>query len=127
MALRGAGGTPGGFGQFFLGLAIAALGFYLFLERVHVMSNLGSLWGGHLGLLLLPLGLGVGLLFFNARSVLGWLMVIVSLIVVVVAIIANLTLFFMPTNFLRTAAMISLISIGFLMMIRSFRAVVPSG
>src|SRR5205809_358184 len=103
MAIRGAGGTSGGIGQFFLGLALAALGMYLFLDRVNVTTNFGSLFGGHFGLILLPLGLGVGLLFFSARSVFGWVLTIGSLLAVLVSILANLTFFFAPTNFLRTA------------------------
>jgi uncharacterized protein len=121
MAIRGAGGTTGGIGQFFLGLALAGLGFYLFLDRVNVMSNFQTLFGGHGGLFLLPLGLGVGLLFFSARSVVGWVLVVGSLLTVTISIVANLTLFFRPTNFLQTAGMVALIATGFIAMIRSLR------
>jgi hypothetical protein len=122
MEIRGAGGTPGGIGEFFLGLALTGLGFYLFLDRVSVMSTFSSLWGGHFGLVLLPLGLGVALLFFNGKSVLGWLLSIGSLGAVFLSIIMNLTFYFQATNFFRTAGMISLMAIGLVMMARSLRA-----
>lgn len=122
MAIRGAGGTPGGLGHFFAGLALAALGVYLFLDRVSVTSNFHTLFGGHFGLVMLPLGLGVGLLFASARSVSGWLLTVGSLAAIVVSIIANLTFYFAATNFWQTTAMVGLMGAGFVMMVRSFRA-----
>src|SRR5262245_41467350 len=109
MPRRGAGGTEGGIGQFFLGLAVAALGIYLFLSRVSVTTNFGTLFGSHFGLILAPLGFGVALIFFSARSVLGWFLTIGSLAAVFVNVLANLAFFFEPTNFFRTTAMIALI------------------
>src|SRR5262249_60785074 len=99
MTMRGAGGTEGGIGQFFLGLALAGLGMYLFLDRVNVTTNFGMLMWGHGGLILIPLGFGVAFLFFNAKSILGWLLTIVSLVTVIVSILANLTFYFTPTTF----------------------------
>lgn len=121
MAIRGAGGTEGGLGQFFLGFGLAAVGMYLFLDRVNVTTNFGSLFGGHAGLILVPLGFGVALLFFNAKSILGWVLTLGCLLTVIVSILANLTFFFTPTSFFVTAGMISLMAIGFVMMVRSFR------
>jgi len=121
MAIRGAGGTDGGLGQFFGGFALAAIGVYLFLDRVNVTTSFSALFGGHAGLILVPLGLGVALLFFNAKSILGWFLTIGCLVTVVVSILANLTFYFMPTNFFHTAGMITLMAVGFLMMVRSFR------
>jgi hypothetical protein len=123
MAIRGAGGTPGGLGQFFAGLALAALGVYLFLDRVSVTSNFHSLFGGHFGLVLLPLGLGIGLLFFSARSVFGWFLTVGSLGAIFVSVLANLTFYFAGTNFWRTTGMMALIGIGCVMMMRSFRQI----
>lgn len=122
MKNRGAGGTAGGVGQFFAGVGLAGLGMYLFLDRVHVMSNMSSMWGGHFGLVLLPLGLGIALLFFSARSILGWLLTVGSLVAVFASIITNLTFLFMPTNFFRTTGMIALLFIGLVMIARSFRS-----
>lgn len=121
MAIRGAGGTSGGIGQFFLGLGLTGAGLFMFLNRVSVTSNFASLWGGHLGLLLLPLGLGLALLFFSAKSLLGWLLTIGTLGLVFVSILANLTFYFQGTNFFRTVFMITLMFVGLVMMVRSFK------
>jgi hypothetical protein len=120
---RGAGGTPGGLGQFFGGLALAALGVYLFLDRVSVASNFQSLFGGHFGLVMIPLGLGIGLLFFRGRSVLGWVLTAASLGAIVLSIFGNLTFYFAGTNFWRATGMVALMGIGFVMMARSLRSI----
>ncbi len=124
MAIRGAGGTEGGIGQFFLGLAMTGIGVTMFLHRVNVMSNLGSLFGGHAGLILVPLAGGLALLFFNGTSILGWLFTVGSLGAVLLDLIYNLTFFFAPTSFLATVGMITLMAIGFVMMVRSLRAAI---
>jgi len=36
---RGAGGTPGGVGQFFIGLVMAVVGVYLLLNQVQVTTS----------------------------------------------------------------------------------------
>jgi len=73
--VRGAGGTPGGLGEFFGGLAMAVAGAYLITNRVVVVSSFWSAWGYNLfGLTLLPLIVGIGILFFNGKSIAGWLL-----------------------------------------------------
>lgn len=122
MAIRGAGGTDGGIGRFFGGLALTAVGIYMFLSRVTVSSNVSSLWSGHAGLLLVPLAAGLALLFFSGKSVLGWLLTLGSVGLVFVSVLANLTLYFQGTNFFRTVAMLTLIAVGLVMTARSLRS-----
>src|SRR4051812_12676537 len=67
--MTGAGGTSGGIGTFFGGLAMVIAGGYLLLTRVNVMSG-GWLFYGYsaFGLSLFPLLIGIGVLFYNGRS-----------------------------------------------------------
>ena len=59
---RGAGGTPGGLGEFFAGLAMTAGGGYLLLNQVTVSSGYWNLWGYNgFGISLIPLLIGVAL------------------------------------------------------------------
>src|SRR5947207_1395591 len=70
---QGAGGTPGGLGTFFLGLTMIVAGGYLLTNQVMVTSGAWYVWGYNaFGLSLLPLLLGIGLLFVNGRSLSGW-------------------------------------------------------
>ena len=56
---RGAGGTPGGLGEFFIGLVMALIGAYMLTNRVTVASSYYSSWGYNtFGLSLLPLIFG---------------------------------------------------------------------
>src|SRR5918994_7873248 len=84
---RGAGGTPGGVGQFFLGLAMAVAGAYILTSRVTVS---GGYWtfGGYnaFGLSLVPLVFGIGLLFFNGKSKIGWVLLFVGAVIIVTGV-----------------------------------------
>lgn len=117
------GDVPEGrLGRFVVGLVMAGLGLYLFLARVNVTSNFSSLWGGHFGLILLPLGLGIALVVFKSRSIAGWLLTAGSLAAIFISILANLTFYFQSTNLIRTIGMVALLSIGVVMMARSLRS-----
>ena len=62
---KGAGGTQGGVGSFFLGLLLASVGLYLLFQQVQVTSGFWQLYGMNtFGLTLLPLLIGVGMIFF---------------------------------------------------------------
>ena len=111
--VRGAGGTPGGLGEFFLGLAMAVAGAYLLTNRVVVTSSFWSMWGYNaFGLSLLPLIIGVGILFFNGKSVAGWLLLFVGVVIIFMGIIMNLQIYFQQTSLFNTVVMLVLLAGG---------------
>ncbi|MBC7894550.1 MAG: hypothetical protein H7066_04000, partial [Cytophagaceae bacterium] len=68
--MKGAGGTSGGLGLFFAGLAMVVGGGYVLLQRVTVSSGFWEFGGRNtFGLSMLPLLVGIGVLFFNGKSV----------------------------------------------------------
>ncbi len=110
---RGAGGTSGGLGEFFLGLVMAVIGGYILTNRVTVTSSFWSLWGYNtFGLSLLPLIFGVGILFFNGKSIAGWLLVFVGVVIIFAGILMNLQIYFQPTSLFNTLLMIVLLAGG---------------
>jgi uncharacterized protein len=120
--LQGAGGTSGGFGSFFLGLALFIAGMYLLLSRIMVVSHLWTLFGfDAFGTALIPLVIGIALLFFNAKSIAGWVLAVGSFLVIIIGVIVNLAFFFLPTNLLVTLMMLGLIGAGIGLMMRAFR------
>ncbi len=120
---RGAGGTPGGLGEFLIGLLMILIGGYLFIDRVTVMSGYWQVYGYNaFGLSLIPLLFGVGWLFFDGRAIFGWLLTVSSLILIVVGIIANLHLYFNPTSLTGTFIMLGLIAGGVGLVARSLRS-----
>src|SRR5512135_373646 len=94
-AQRGAGGTPGGIGEFVGGVVMAAVGGYLLLNQVQVTTSFWHVWGAHsFGLTLLPMLIGIGILFFNGRSAIGWLLAIVGLAIIFAGILMNMDIYF---------------------------------
>lgn len=96
--MKGAGGTSGGVGSFFLGIGMASAGFYLLLRSIHVTSGFGmgyGLWqvGGFgitSGMVLVPVVIGIAMVFWNARNPVGWLLSVGGLGALVVGVIASI-------------------------------------
>ncbi len=121
--MRGAGGTPGGLGSFFVGAAMVVAGGYLLLARVTVMSGVWQIFGYNaFGLSMLPLLIGVGLLFFDGRSVPGWALTAAGALIILAGIIANLSIYFRPTSLFDTLLMLGLIAGGLGLVARSLVA-----
>ena len=121
--MRGAGGTSGGIGVFFVGLGMVVAGAYLLLTRVTVGSGMWLLWGYNaFGLSLLPLLVGIGWLFFDGRSVGGWILTACGALIIVAGIIANLHVYFAPTSLFDTLVILGLLAGGIGVVARSLRA-----
>ncbi|HKG13940.1 MAG TPA: hypothetical protein VKB12_11390 [Pyrinomonadaceae bacterium] len=121
-ARRGAGGTPGGVGEFLLGLGMAVAGGYMLTERVTVTSGYWSMWGhSAFGLSLLPLVIGIGLLFYNGKSIAGWLLTFAGAVIILAGIITNLQIYFQPTSLFSTVVMLVLLAGGIGLVARSLR------
>jgi len=121
--MRGAGGTEGGIGQFFLGLIMAVGGAYLLTQQVMVSSGFWGWFGPHtFGLSLLPLTVGIGVLFFDGKSVAGWLLTLGGAAIVFLGILMNLRVYFEPTSLFNTLVMLLLLAGGLGLVARSLRA-----
>ncbi|MBV8856213.1 MAG: hypothetical protein JOZ02_04555 [Acidobacteria bacterium] len=119
---RGAGGTQGGVGEFLLGLGMSVAGAYLLTQHVTVTSGYWTLWGYNaFGLSLLPLLFGIGLLFFNGRSIAGWLLTFAGVVIILAGIISNLGVYFQPTSLFNTLVMLVLLAGGIGLVARSLR------
>ena len=119
---RDAGGTPGGLGHFLLGFAMACTGGYLLTHQVMVASSYWSFYGANtFGITLIPMLLGVVLLFWNGRSVLGWLLTAAGALFIFAGIIANLHIYFQPTSLFNTIVMLVLLAGGLGLMARALR------
>mgnify|MGYP001390885865 FL=1 len=120
--MRGAGGTPGGLGEFLLGLGLIVAGGYLFMQQVVVSSGHWTLWGyDAFGLSLVPFLIGLGVVFYNGKSVLGWFLVSAGILIILAGIIANLRVYFAATSLYNTLAMLGMIAIGVGLVARSVR------
>ena len=123
--LRGAGGTPGGIGEFVLGVIMAIAGAYLITTQVVVTSGLWSIWGYNaFGLSLFPLIFGIGILFFNGKSIVGWALLVIGVVIIFTGIIMNLHIYFERTSLFNTILMFVLLAGGIGLILR---ALAPHG
>jgi len=100
--MRGAGGTPGGAEKFFLGIAMMCGGFYMLFNSMIVNSNWG--WGSRMysfggfgitsGMIFIPFLFGIGILFYNSKNYVGWLLSGGSLVALTFGVLSNLNIRF---------------------------------
>jgi len=100
--MRGAGGTSGGLGHFFIGLVMMCGGFYLLLNAITVSSSFGmgsrlygfSAMGGNMnitsGMIMLPFIFGIGLIFYNSKNIFGWILTLGSLTGLIFGVISSI-------------------------------------
>lgn len=107
------GGTPGGLGHFVLGLVLTLLGGYFLANQVSVVGSYWSFYGANtFGLTLVPLLIGVGLLFWNGRSIAGWVLTVAGALFILAGVIANMHIYFRPTSLFNTLVMLILFVAG---------------
>ena len=100
--MRGAGGTDGGFLSFLVGLVMMCSGFYMLLNAIVIRSrfgfgyNLYSVGGFSItsGMIMIPFIFGVGLIFYNSKNYVGWVLAGVSLISLMFGVIASVNFSF---------------------------------
>ena len=97
--VKGAGGTEGGVGQFMMGFLMMCGGGYMLFNAIRVTTNFGmgySLYrfGGGFsissGMIMIPFMFGVGMIFYNSRNVIGWLLSVGSLAALVFGVISSI-------------------------------------
>ena len=97
--VKGAGGTEGGVGQFMMGFLMMCGGGYMLFNAIRVTTDFGmgySLYrfGGGFsissGMIMIPFMFGVGMIFYNSRNVIGWLLSVGSLAALVFGVISSI-------------------------------------
>lgn len=130
----GAGGTPGGVGLFFIGLAMAAAGGWALTNQVTVSDGFFS--AGFLipvigyqvhsfGLSLVPFIVGIAFLFFDAKSMVGWILSVAGFAIIIAGILLTLHIQFRPTTLFNTLVMLVLLFGGVGLILRSFKSALP--
>ena len=122
--LRNIGGTPGGARPFFLGVGMTVVGAYLLMRQVIVT---GGYWhfgflggsGGSFGVTLIPLLIGVGMLFYDGRSFAGRCLTGFGALVIVTGIITNIDVQIRETSLFNLMVMLVLLVGGIGLVVRA--------
>ena len=100
--MKGAGGTEGGVVKFLLGLGMMIVGGYLLLNAIQVTSGIGfgsrlygfNVMGSNVGLtsgaIMIPFVIGVGIIFYDYKKWLGWLLAGGSLMAMIAGVIMSI-------------------------------------
>ncbi|MBM81634.1 MAG: hypothetical protein CMJ78_13730 [Planctomycetaceae bacterium] len=131
--MRGSGGTEGGVGKFFLGLFMAGLALYLFIDSVRVttagfglvsgtMRRAGGIFGEttSMAIVFVPFFLGVMIMFYDSSKKIGSWLTMLGLAVIVFEVVSRIR-FFMNVKLTHFLFMVVLLAAGAGLMFRSFR------
>jgi len=132
MAVKGAGGTSGGIGHFFIGLIMMCTGFYLLLNSISVSSNFGSgrlynlsgygmNYGITSGMIMIPFIFGVGMVFYNGKNWLGWLLTLGSIASLIFGVIASIRFHFVNMSAFDLIVILALAIGGLGLFLRSLK------
>jgi hypothetical protein len=119
-SLKDVGGTPGGIGEFVMGFIMTCIGGYLISNQVNVVGSYWSFYGANtFGITLLPMLFGVGILFWNGKSVIGWLLTAGGALFILAGVIANMHIYFRAATLFETIVMLVLLVGGLGLIARS--------
>lgn len=104
--MHGAGGTEGGLEKFFIGLAMMIGGGYLLLDAIRVTTlyhwqmSLYRFGGFNLtsGTILIVFIFGVGILFYNAKLIFGWILTAGSMMALIFGVLRRLQFHLEPMS-----------------------------
>jgi len=128
--MRGAGGTSGGLGQFFIGFIMLCGGLYLLLNSISVSSHFGlgmrmfgiGQVGISSGMILIPFMFGIGFIFYDAKNLLGWLLSTGSLVALIFGVISSIHFSFRHMSAFDLISILVLTVGGLGLFIRSLKA-----
>lgn len=109
---------------FLVGLGLFCGGTFLVMQntvlssRFTLMDFLGV--NPPFGLVILPLLIGIGVLFFNEKSIFGWVLTIGGLITILLGVLMGLNIFFKPVSLYEGILMFGLIAAGIGMVAKAF-------
>ncbi len=126
------GGTPGGFAKFVIGLSCTIGGLFLLLKNMIVQYNFG--WNSNFrygqvsltsGYLLLPFIIGVGMIFYNGKNPLGWLLMIGSIMLLIIGVITSINFTMAGMSAFDIILILALLGAGLGLLLSSIRIQQP--
>lgn len=133
--MKGAGGTSGGIGSFFIGIVMMCGGIYMLLNAIQVRSQFGlgyrlysfAAFGGYQlgitsGMVMIPFMFGVGMLFYNGKNIFGWILALGSIVAMVFGVISTVQFTFRAMSAFDLIVILVLSVGGLGLFLRSLRS-----
>lgn len=132
--MKGAGGTNGGIGEFFIGLIMMCAGFYMLLSAIVVRSSFGmgmrlygvNAFGSNFsitsGMVMVPFIFGIGMIFYNSRNWLGWILCIGSISALIFGVISSIHFSMRPMSSFDLIVILVLAIGGLGLLLKSLRS-----
>lgn len=103
--------------QFFLGILMFGAGVFLIMQNTVIYTDFNAIsafvgFNMPFGLILLPTLIGIGMLFFNDKSVFGWILLIFGVITILLSILLILKISFRPVTLYYGIIMYGLTAAG---------------
>lgn len=109
--------------SFFMGLLCFGAGIFMVFQATDVRFVWYSWRFGGLniptGFVIIPLLIGIGLLFYNSKSIISWVVTILGLIIVLLTIIMSVTIAFRTTSLFMFVLMFGFILAGAGLLLRA--------
>jgi hypothetical protein len=128
--MRGAGGSSGGVGQFFVGFVMMCGGLFMLFNAIRVTSTFGMGmpmygFGGYSvtsGMIMIPFIFGVGFMFYNSKNPIGWMLTVGSLVALVFGVISSIQFTFQAMSAFNLITILVLSVGGIGLLLNSLRA-----
>lgn len=109
--------------QFFLGLILFCAGVFLVFQNTTISMawyvwSIGSM-GLSQGAVIIPLLIGIGLLFYNSKSIVSWLVFILGIVFVLITIIMSVRIHFNSISLFSYVLMFGIILAGAGLLLKS--------
>lgn len=108
--------------NFFLGVGLLLTGLLMFFNHVHVGTgflNVLGLGGGGFGLLLVPLMVGIGWIFYDSKNKWAWLVTACSVGVLIFAVLSSLVVSFPQISLLGIVMLLLPLAAGSALLLKS--------
>lgn len=101
---------------FFVGIIVFLIGVYMIFQNTIISTgfSLTRMLGftPNFGIVLLPLLIGIIVLFFNPHNILGWFLIIVGILIILIGILMGLRITFMPVSLFEGIFMFGMTAAG---------------
>lgn len=109
--------------NFFLGIILLAVGVYMVFQCTDVHASwhiwyIGG-WGVPSGLVVVPLLVGIGMLFYNSKSIAGWIVSTIGVAIILATIIMSVQIRFRSTSLFNYILMFGTILAGTGLLLKS--------